>query len=148
MAGKRGPRAGSYLEARTAARVAIEKRPSPHTEPIEALQWVINRCADLCRHAADKVDSLGEDELTVMTQFGPVDNQWIRLEERFRRELTDVCVSVEKIGLAERSVRLEEARAVLVISAIRDAAQEAGLTETQIRSLGAGIRKRLEPAVA
>jgi hypothetical protein len=141
MAGHKNRRL--YHAAREEARRYADAHPSPDIDPAQALQWQVNRLMDLCRHAASKVDELPEDELTIMTQFGPVDHHWVRLEGRYRQELGALCVQVERVGLAERLVRLEEAKAQLLVRAITEAAREVGISRDKVRKLGPALRTQL-----
>jgi hypothetical protein len=49
-----------------------------------------------------------------------------------------------ELGLAERAVVVEEAKAVLVAQAVRTAAEAAGIPNDQIVRLGEELRKGLE----
>lgn len=132
-----------YHQARQEAERYAAANPPDPTSPVEALQWLVSRLTSLTKHAAMKADQLREDELTIMTAFGPLDHQWVRLERQYRQELTTMCVNVERVGLAERLVQLEEAKAHLLVQAIQAAAKEAGIPRDKVKRLGPALRKHL-----
>lgn len=115
------------------------------------LQEVLDRTVGHWRYAASEVDKLtlqefwihGTDEMG-NTIVQP--NKWFQLEAELRRDLERLATRMEDLGLAERSVRLEEARTALVVAAIRDAAREIGLNQKQVRDLGSALRRRAEAA--
>jgi hypothetical protein len=103
------------------------------------------------RYAASEVDKLSPDEFWVQkvdaqgnTLVEP--NKWYQLEERCREEVGKLAGLMSQLGIAERQVQVEEARAMLVVAAIRDAARDAGLTQAQTRALGSALRTRLRDA--
>lgn len=129
--------------ARAEARRHADENPPPHTDPGEILQWMVNRIADQLRYAAAKVDALPEDELEITTPFGVLPHQWVRLEERLRQELTTLCINVERVGLAERMVRIQEARALLIIRALEETLRELGIPKAKLKQVGPLFRQRL-----
>lgn len=129
--------------ARTEARRFADEHPSPDTDPVEALQWLLNRLMDQLKHASWKSDNLAEDQREIMTAFGPIANEWIRLEEDLRKELGSLAINMERVGLAERLVRLQEARALLIIRALTEAAVEVGIPRSKLKELGPVFRAKL-----
>lgn len=130
--------------AREESRRFAEEHPSPHVDPGEALQWIVNRVFDMLKHAAHEADSLRDDELEVMTAFGPVANHWLRLEADLRQELGTLAVNVERVGLAERMVRLEEAKVALINRAMMAALREVGVPQRKLKELGPAFRRNLQ----
>lgn len=129
----------------------------------QALQSCLDRVVALYWFAARKVDelssSLGEDGEVDDDEFwevrtGPngalsvVPNRWITYETEMRKEVEHLAGLMTQLGIAERSVRIQEAQAVMMIGAIRDAAVEAGIPAEQVRLLGEGIRARIADASA
>lgn len=121
------------------------------TSSSQALQEVLDRAVGAWRYAAEKADLVQEDEFWVSkvdaqgnTLVEP--NKWAQLEIQARQEVAELAGLMSKLGLAERAVRVEEARAALVIGAIRDAARDAGIPAGQVKALGAALRERLEQA--
>jgi hypothetical protein len=129
--------------ARAEARRFADEHPSPGTTPLDALQWLVNRVTDQLKHAAHRADSLAEDEMEVMGPFGPIPNKWIRLETDLRQELGTLAINMERVGLAERMVNLQEARAALVVQALVAAAEEAGIPRHKLKVIGPAFRRHL-----
>jgi hypothetical protein len=129
--------------ARAEARRHADLNPPPHTDPGEALQWLLDRLMDQAKYLAMKVDNLPEDKLTVMTAFGPMDHEYVRAQTRVHAELASLCVNMERVGLAERMVRLQEARALLIIRALTEAALEVGIPRSKLKELGPRFRAKL-----
>ena len=90
------------------------------------------------------MDQLDEGDIFVQTAFGPMENEWMRLESRFAQELTSLCVNIERVGLQERMVRIEEGKAALLVRALTEAAREAGIPRDQVRKLGPALRTQLQ----
>lgn len=130
--------------ARAEARRYADLNPPPQTDPAEALNWLLGRLMDEARYFAMKVDGLKEDELETMTAFGPIDHHYIRAQSRVTKELASLCVNMERVGLAERMVRLQEARAMLIIRALTEAAVEAGISRAKLKEIGPAFRERLQ----
>lgn len=113
------------------------------TDPAKILQWMIDRKTAQLRHASSEVDKLDVSEFTVDGPFGPVEHAWVRVERRLGEELTNMVYNALRIGLAERLVAVEEARAVLVVRAIKAAAAEIGIPADQVKALGPALRRHL-----
>lgn len=120
----------------------------------DAMQECLDRAVALWRFAAQQVDKLdftpSQPDAFFETRVGPggatevVPNRWYNLEMVARAEVEKLAGMMTQLGIAERQVQLEEAKAALMIAAIRDAAIEAGFDADQVRALGAALRKRLE----
>lgn len=92
------------------------------------------------------VSNLDPEDYWVVTMAGPIPNEWIRLRDDYRNQLEAMLQSLIRNGIAERHIAIEEAKAVLLVSQIREAARDAGLSPTQVKALGASLRARLESA--
>lgn len=120
------------------------------TSTADVLQEVLDRAVGGMRYAASEVDKLSPDELWVKyhDDDGNVTNvrmhKWYRLEVECRQEVMKLAGMMQSLGIAERAVRVEEAKAALMVAAVRDAAREAGLSAGQVRALGSALRNRLE----
>jgi hypothetical protein len=132
-----------YHAAMEEARRHAESQVLPAVNPAEALRGLLGRITMQLQHASKRVDELREDELSVMTAFGPVDNEWIRVEARLRQELASLCINMERVGLAERLVNIAEARARLIERALVDAAAEAGIPRSKLKAIGPAFRRNL-----
>jgi len=118
-----------------------------------ALQECLERATGNMRYAASEVDKLGPDEFWV-EKFDAQGNRlvepnkWYQLEAECRAEVEKLAGMMAGLGIAERMVQVEEAKAALLVAAIRDAAREAGLNGAQVRKLGSALRARLESGEA
>lgn len=132
-----------------ASEVGMSVRPGMSSA--EVLQECLDRVVGGMRYAASEVDKLSPDEFWVYKIDAQGNrltepNKWYQLEVQCREEVERLAGMMSQLGIAERQVQVEEARAVLIISAIRDAAREAGIPQKQVRALGQGLRERLEVA--
>lgn len=128
----------------------------------DALQECLDRAVALWRFAADQVDkiqirdpdvdlaNLSADEDPTFEVYtnpqGPDlvdDHRWYKREREARHEIEKLAAMMTQLGIAERVVRVEEAKAALVVAAIREAAVDAGIPPDQIRALGAALRERV-----
>jgi hypothetical protein len=141
VAGRR--QAALLHAARAEARRHADEFPSPSVTPLDALQWLVNRITDQLKHAAHEADRLDPAEMETMGPFGPVPNVWIRLEADLRKELGSLAINMERVGLAERMVNIQEARAALVVQALVLAAEEAGIPRHQLKIIGPAFRRHL-----
>lgn len=136
-----------------------------------ALQECLDRAVALYRFAVDQVDNLSlpenlpegveylgdlpsaSDPLfeVIVNPQGPdiiQPHRYVIMEREARIEIEKLASMMTQLGIAERVVRVQEAQAVLVIAAVREAAIDAGLDHDQVRKLGAALRTRLEDAHA
>jgi hypothetical protein len=113
-------------------------------DPIAALQEVLDGAVQDLRYAQGKVDQLTGPELWRDTLTGKIPNEWIRLRNELRVEVERCANNMVRNGIAERAVAIGEARMVLVIGAIREAALEVGFDDDQIQTLGLALKKQLE----
>lgn len=136
----------------------------------QALQECLDRAVALMRFAAQQVDNLSwpsnydpddpdslslgdlppeEDpmwEVTINEQ-GPNlirPHRYVTMEREARLEVEKLAAMMTQLGVAERVVRVEEAKAALMVAAVREAALHAGFDHDQIRRLGSALRERVE----
>lgn len=139
----------------------------------DALQECLDRAVAIWRFAADQVDAITppqtldpdhpdydpnaalsnlatkDDPLfeVIENPQGPdliVRHRYIEMEREARLEIEKLAAMMTQLGIAERVVRVEEAKAALMVAAVREAAMEAGLDHDQIRLLGQALRKKVE----
>lgn len=136
----------------------------------QALQECLDRAVALLRFAAQQVDNLawppGYDPhdadalslgdlppeqdpmwVVVVNDQGPDQirpHRYVTMEREARLEVEKLAAMMTQLGVAERVVRVEEAKAALMVAAVREAAMEAGFDHDAIRLLGAALRKRIE----
>jgi hypothetical protein len=141
MAGRANKRA--YRAAVEAAERYASSRPIKMVDPLTALKAVLGQLTERLAFASERVDKLDEDELTVETAFGPVDHPMLRLQRQTQKELAELCFNMARLGLAERMVNIQEARARLIERALVDAALEAGIPRGKLRAIGPIFRRNL-----
>jgi hypothetical protein len=130
----------------------------------QALQECLDRAVALMRFAADQVDALYSNfpDGTPLSELSPQDDplyevtsnpqgpdivklhRYILWEREARLEVEKLAAMMTQLGVAERVVRVEEAKAALMVAAVREAALDAGLDHETVRNLGAALRKRIE----
>jgi hypothetical protein len=133
----------------------------------DALQECLDRAVALYRFACDQVDHIsaddnlppGVDHLSHLATsqdplFEVISNpqgpdviqphRYLTMEREARLEVEKLAAMMTQLGIAERVVRVQEAQAVLVTAAVREAAIDAGLDHEQVRRLGESLRGRLE----
>lgn len=125
----------------------------------EALQQCLDRAVALWRFAASQVDKLeiaddpncsaSEDDFfeVVDNPQGPdvvTPNRWYVMEREARLEIEKLASMMTQLGIAERVVRVEEAKAALLVAAVRDACMEAGIDHDQVKLIGAKLREKIE----
>lgn len=136
-----------------------------------ALQECLDRAVALYRFAADQVDRItppdgsfpdeegnvvalsdlpvADDPLFEVTPNpqGPdliTRHRYFLMEQEARLEIEKLASMMTTLGIAERVVRVEEAKAALLIAAVREAAMDIGLSHDQVRDLGAALRQRAD----
>lgn len=109
----------------------------------EALQEVLDGLVQDLRFTQKMCDALDDSPSRPLwrdTMVGRLPNEWIRLRDHYREQVGHLALSIEAKGLAERSVRVQEAQAVMMAQMIREAAERAGLDASQINRLGDELR--------
>ena len=114
----------------------------------DILNWAMRRVHVAMLWAAKRADGVPVDQFWVhKTDAWGNDlvepNKWFQLERAMREEAVRLATKMVELGLAERQVALEEAKAVMVAQAVRTAAEAAGLTPVQVTRLGEELRKGL-----
>lgn len=137
----------------------------------DALQECLDRAVALMRFAQQQVDQLPYND-TVPTDpdtglpllaslsyqddplYEVIDNpqgpdvvqrhRYLLMETEARVEVEKLAAMMTQLGIAERVVRVEEAKAALLIAAVRDAAISAGFDHDDVRKLGEALRHRVE----
>lgn len=132
-----------YRAAMERAAQAAKMDPLPSVDPITGLQWVIDRLYSRLVHASVEVDQLRPGQLTVMTAYGPTDHEWIRAERQLTDQLAKVCADAAKIGLVDRMISVEEAKAQLMLRAFVAAAVDSGLSHDDLRAIAPKFRENL-----
>lgn len=149
------PKKRTYHAAVHEARRAVDAVPLEYVDPADALQWMVARTSALAKHAAERVDGLDEDALTFriyaadphtgsLKPTGVADHEYVRLEDRLFSRLSSLCVNVERIGLGERMVRIEEAKMMLVVRALQAALRDVGVEPAKVKAIGPAFRSQLE----
>jgi hypothetical protein len=131
------------VAARAEAERYADEHPLPTADPVGTLQWLLSRRTSMLKVVAKLVDDLAPEDLTVMGTFGPCEHQYVRLEKDLAQEVGALCINMERVGLAERLVNIQEAKATLILRALTAAAEEQGIPRHQLRGLGPAFRRHL-----
>lgn len=119
----------------------------------DVLQECLDRAVGGMRYAASEVDKLQPEEFWVRKFDAQGNalvepNKWYQLELTCREEVERLADIMSKLGIEERRVQVEEAKAALMVAAVREAARDAGLSPGDVRKLGAALRSRVEAMAA
>jgi len=122
---------------------------APATSTTAILAWAMRRVHGTMLMAAHQADAVPMDKFWVryydaQGNIRTEPNKWFQLEQAMRNEAVRLAAKMVELGLAERQVALEEAKAVMVAQAVRTAAEAAGLNDEQVHRLGEELRKGLE----
>jgi hypothetical protein len=121
---------------------------APQRSTADVLAWALRRVDGIMQWAAVQSESVPEAEFWVkyVDAQGNIrvePNKWFQLERSMRDEAVRLAARMVDLGLAERAVAVEEAKAILVAQAVRTAAEAAGIPPEQIVRLGEELRKGL-----
>jgi hypothetical protein len=100
-------------------------------DPSEAMQYVLDRAVHMLRNAVAGVSDLQPDEVWVETMVGKIPNEWIRLEEDLRKEVTILAARMIDLDLEGRRVALSEAMATLLVPVFDAIFKDLKLTKAQ-----------------
>lgn len=145
------PRNAERKRLREARTVTASRRSSGRLDVAshEALQEVLDGLVQDLRFTQKMCDGIPHDKFWRDTMVGRIPNEWVRLRDHYREQVGHLALSIEAKGLAERSVRVKEAQAVMMAQMIREAAERAGLEPAQVNRLGDELRQLAqETAVA
>lgn len=139
---------------------AVPVEQLPNCDPAQTLQLLINRVERQWRYAAAQVDALrpgvatnqsGESmdhELWVTwddnSNLVVTSSYWIQREMELSKLLGELTDRSIRVGLADRIAKVKESEVRLLGEALREAAQDCGLSESQQRALGSALRNRLQ----
>jgi hypothetical protein len=121
---------------------------APETPTADVLAWALRRVHGTMLWAAGQAEAVPADKFWVEYVDGQGNvrvepNRWFLLERSMRDEAVKLAARMVDLGLAERAVAVEEAKAVMVAQAVRTAAEAAGLSPEQVVRLGEELRKSL-----
>lgn len=121
---------------------------APDAPTTEILEYAMRRVHAVMVWAGQESDMVSKDRFWVkyLDSQGNIrvePNKWFKLEQAMRNEAVKLAAKMVELGLAERAVALEEAKAVMVAQAVRAAAEAAGLAPIQVERLGEELRKGL-----
>lgn len=138
--------AGTAIALAQQAGDGVALAPSAPTSDI--LEYAMRRVHAVMVWAGQQADDVSTDKFWVKyydaqgnVRVEP--NKWFVLERAMREEAVKLAAKMVELGLAERQVAVEEAKAVMVAQAVRAAAEAAGLAPLQIERLGEELRKGL-----
>lgn len=145
---------------RTAQNLDMFEQVRTGVSTADALQMCLDRAVAIWQFCASQTDHLAmgvaeDGEVVGFFEVKPGPggalitrpNRWVAYEREARQDIEDLAATMTRLGIAERSIRIAEAQAVLVAATVRDAAMEAGIPPEQVRALGEALRTRLtDPA--
>lgn len=116
---------------------------TPVEDPLEELSLLAGQAVAFKDAMAGKVNELTE----IRYASGPMDTEQLRSEIVVWEHALDRCaaflISMVKLGLDERRVRVEEARTELIADALREALALLGLSESQQDAAKAHVVRKL-----
>lgn len=116
-------------------------------DPAEAVQAVLDNIASMYEYATQQVYQLSEDEYWRTTLAGKTAHEWIKEQERLGLQMVHVAGKAAAMGLAERSIRLQEAQAAIFATVVEAVLVDAGLDGDTRRAVHQGIALRLDDIV-
>jgi hypothetical protein len=116
--------------------------------PIRVNQRALDEAVRVFEAASIEAEEVPDAERWRSTMVGMLPHEAIRYADERRAEVFNMTSRLIQLGIADRAVKVEEAKASLLAQAVRDAARDAGLTNKQVAALGAALRARLEGAEA
>jgi hypothetical protein len=105
--------------------------PEPDIEPADAIQFVLDRAVHMLKNAVEGVSQLEPDEIWRDTMVGRIPNEWIRLEEDLRKEVTQIAGRMLQLDIDGRRADAAEAVAVLLAPILEHIFKELKLTKKQ-----------------
>jgi hypothetical protein len=111
-------------------------QPIPDARPHQVLLGLLSASAGHCawlQHEVAELDDLGTDEARVI----------LRLHDTERDRCARIALACSQAGVEEAAIRFEEAKAVMLVGAITEAAKLIGLNRDQVRVFGLALRKVL-----
>jgi hypothetical protein len=123
---KRRKRETRELAERFAAAGVVEQ-----ADPLETLQHVLDRCFKMLVFTETEVESLTDQEFWRDTMSGKLPNEWIRLEQDLRNEVSATAGKMVALGIAERRMRASEVIAAAIAPALDGILRELKLSKAQ-----------------
>lgn len=124
------------VELEAKARMVKLGQPIPDARPHQVLLGLLSasagHCAWLQREVA-ALDDLGTDEAAVV----------LRLHDTERDRCARIALACSQAGVDQAEINFQEAQAIMIVGAIRDAAKEIGLNRDQLAALGSAMRKQM-----
>lgn len=118
-----------------------------NVDPADGVQSVLDHIASLYEYATQQVFQLDTDEYWRETLAGKTQNEWIKEQERLGLQLVHVAGKAAAMGLAERTVRVQEAQAALFAAVIEKALVSAGLNGDQRREIHQSVALELDEVI-
>jgi hypothetical protein len=103
----------------------------PDIQPDDALQYVLDRAVHMLKNAIKGVESLKADEVWRDTQMGRIPNEWIRLEEDLRKEVSDHAGRMIALDIEGRCANAAEALSMVLAPVLDHILSDLGLTKAQ-----------------
>ena len=85
-----------------------------------------------------------EQEVSGLTDLGTQHAQvTLKLHNEERDRCTRIALAASQAGVDEADIRFEEAKAIAIVGAIREAAKAIGLNRNQLAAFGSALRKHM-----
>lgn len=131
-----------YRDAQRVTGLAAEELHN--TDPVEAMQHVLDTSFAHLLYAGKRVSELTEDEFWRDTLAGRVPNEWFALEAGLRREVLEVTARMLHLGIEDRRARVAEVLAITLAPVLEQMITELRLTDAQRKQAPAIIGAALK----
>ena len=127
----KGKRRRQHLYKDAQRLTGLSAEEMKNTDPVEAMQHVLDTAFGHLLFAGKQVGELDEDELW-HTYFGEkVPNEWLVLEARLRQEVLDITARMMHLGIEDRRARVAEVLAITMAPVLEQMIRELRLTPAQ-----------------
>jgi hypothetical protein len=123
------------------AETATQRSTAPlNIDPADAMAEALDAKVQSLRYAQKQVDAIPLAEMWRDTMVGKVEHEWIKLRNRYLNEVFAMGAKLASLGIDERHVMIQEAKAVMMVSMVKQAAERSGLTQKQVAALGRELK--------
>jgi hypothetical protein len=113
-------------------------------DPADAVQIILDNMMSAYEYATQQVWTLQEDEYFTETIAGKRLNEWIVEQERLSLQIVHTAAKAAAMGLAERTVKLQEQQAAIFAAVVERALVQAGVGSEERRSIHQHIGEGLD----
>ena len=135
--------AARNLAAQQAAKTMARLPPQPVEDPYAALQLLAGEMVQYKDMLADKVHTLTTDVGTRDAKGAVQIRAEVQVYSQLLRDCTTVLTALGRLSLDDRAIRITEAKALMVITAVEEGLRQAGITGTVATLARQHIARRL-----